>query len=213
MQRTAEPSEEMDAKLLSPPLRRHPCLLPLDPRNPFSRPLPSPRTVSFRTASLSTGGPAPTSDDSVNPAAAAADGVSGSRHSDISSNSSKRGDRDGGGENASNRSTAARQAPSKLNLRYRSISRNQARQQQQQQKQAGVAPPPPHKAWEEMTLSEKAAEVYVGEKGLLFWLNKFAYASIFVVIGGWILFRFVGPSLGLYQLDTPPLSPSSLFKG
>ncbi|XP_047318126.1 uncharacterized protein LOC124921499 [Impatiens glandulifera] len=69
------------------------------------------------------------------------------------------------------------------------------------------------KEWESMNLTEKAIELYVGEKGLLFWLNKFAYASIFIIIGGWILFRFVGPSLNLYQLDQPPLSPSSVFKG
>lgn len=69
------------------------------------------------------------------------------------------------------------------------------------------------KNWEEMSLSEKAVELYMGEKGFLFWVNKFAYASIFIIIGGWILFRFVGPSLNLYQLDSPPLSPESVFKG
>lgn len=69
------------------------------------------------------------------------------------------------------------------------------------------------KPWEEMTLNEKAMELYVGEKGLLFWLNKLAYASIYIVIGGWILFRFVGPALNLYQLDTPPLDPKNILKG
>ncbi len=64
-----------------------------------------------------------------------------------------------------------------------------------------------------MSITEKAIELYVGEKGMLFWLNKFAYASIFIVIGAWILFRFVGPALNLYQLDSAPLSPSSIFKG
>ncbi|CAK9157026.1 unnamed protein product [Ilex paraguariensis] len=77
-------------------------------------------------------------------------------------------------------------------------------------KQAQASTP---KDWESMTLSEKAMELYVGEKGLLFWLNKLAYASIFIVIGGWILFRFVGPSLNLYQLDSAPLSPTTIFKG
>ncbi|TVU21463.1 hypothetical protein EJB05_31099, partial [Eragrostis curvula] len=67
------------------------------------------------------------------------------------------------------------------------------------------------KKWEEMSLPEKALELYVGEKGLLFWLNKFAYASIFIMVGAWILFRFVGPSLGLYQLDAPPLPPTAVF--
>ncbi|CAL5040853.1 unnamed protein product [Urochloa decumbens] len=69
------------------------------------------------------------------------------------------------------------------------------------------------KEWEEMSLAEKAVELYVGEKGLLFWLNKFAYASIFIMVGAWILFRFVGPSLGLYQLDAPPLPPTAVFGG
>ncbi|EOX90868.1 Uncharacterized protein TCM_000217 [Theobroma cacao] len=77
---------------------------------------------------------------------------------------------------------------------------------------AAAADPAPKK-WEEMTMMEKAMELYVGEKGLLFWLNKFAYASIFIVIGAWILFRFVGPALNLYELDSPPLSPTSMFKG
>lgn len=27
-----------------------------------------------------------------------------------------------------------------------------------------------------------------------------AYASVFVLLGGWIAFRFVGPALGLYKL-------------
>ena len=69
------------------------------------------------------------------------------------------------------------------------------------------------KGWEDMSLAEKAVELYVGEKGLLFWLNKFAYASIFIMVGAWILFRFVGPSLGLYQLDAPPLPPTAVFGG
>lgn len=95
-----------------------------------------------------------------------------------------------------------------LNIRYRARSKRQARKQQEK-----IEAPPPKKEWESMTLAEKAMELYVGEKGLLFWLNKFAYASIFIIIGGWILFRFVGPSLGLYQLDAPPLSPTNILKG
>lgn len=98
-----------------------------------------------------------------------------------------------------------------LNIRYRARSKRQAKKQQEQQ--TVEAAQPPKKDWESMTLAEKALELYVGEKGLLFWLNKFAYASIFIIIGGWILFRFVGPYLGLYQLDAPPLSPTSILKG
>ncbi|XP_051199339.1 uncharacterized protein [Lolium perenne] len=69
------------------------------------------------------------------------------------------------------------------------------------------------KGWDEMSLPEKAVELYVGEKGALFWLNKFAYASIFIMAGAWILFRFVGPLTGLYQLDAPPLAPTDVLRG
>ncbi|TKY55889.1 hypothetical protein E2542_SST20314 [Spatholobus suberectus] len=104
---------------------------------------------------------------------------------------------------------------SAVEISFRRRSRRQARRQREsensmQSTKARVESPP--KKWEDMTLSEKAMELYVGEKGALFWLNKFAYASIFIMIGGWILFRLVGPALNLYQLDGPLLSPSDVFK-
>lgn len=52
----------------------------------------------------------------------------------------------------------------------------------------------------DMPLGEQITEIYMGRRGLLFWLNKIAYASVFVVIGGWVVFRFVLPALGVYQL-------------
>lgn len=108
-----------------------------------------------------------------------------------------------------NASAPSSAAPPPLRIKYRPRSR--VRQQEQQS--AAQKQPPPKKDWEAMTMGEKAVEVYVGEKGLLFWLNKIAYALIFVIAGGWILFRFVGPALGLYQLDSAPLPPSAMFKG
>ena len=72
---------------------------------------------------------------------------------------------------------------------------------------------PPPKDWETMSLSEKAVELYVGERGALFWLNKLAYASIFIIIGGWIAFRFIGPALNLYQLESPLLPPDQVLRG
>ncbi|KAK9284400.1 hypothetical protein L1049_023571 [Liquidambar formosana] len=109
-----------------------------------------------------------------------------------------------------------RAPPETAEIRFRRGSRKRSRQLQQQDGgSAGIpkkAQAPP-KDWEAMSLTEKAMELYVGEKGALFWLNKFAYASIFIMIGAWILFRFVGPSLNLYQLDAPPLSPSDVLKG
>ncbi len=51
-----------------------------------------------------------------------------------------------------------------------------------------------------MDVVEKVSQLYVGDRGLLFWLNKIAYASVFVVIGGWAVVRIVLPALGLYKL-------------
>ncbi|KAL6603312.1 hypothetical protein ACP70R_043673 [Stipagrostis hirtigluma subsp. patula] len=121
----------------------------------------------------------------------------------------------------------SRSQPTGVKNRLR--ARNQARRAQlddappelvtpKKKARAGAAAAAPRrergpKKWEEMSLAEKAVELYVGEKGLLFWLNKFAYASIFIMVGAWVLFRFVGPSLGLYQLDAPPLPPTAVFSG
>lgn len=44
------------------------------------------------------------------------------------------------------------------------------------------------------------AWVYAGRRGVLFWANKAAYASVFILLGGWVIFRIVLPNLGLYQL-------------
>ncbi|ONK80160.1 uncharacterized protein A4U43_C01F14530 [Asparagus officinalis] len=133
----------------------------------------------------------------------------------VSSNGETSTNSDDDGQNKADETSATtpRPALNTLNIRYRARSKRQARKQQEQEQQSFKPPPPPKKEWESMTLAEKAVELYVGEKGLLFWLNKFAYASIFIIIGGWIVFRFVGPSLGLYELDAPPLSPTSILKG
>ena len=52
-----------------------------------------------------------------------------------------------------------------------------------------------------MDVGQKAYQLWAGKRGVLFWANKAAYASVFIVVAGWILFRFVGPALGLYQLS------------
>lgn len=110
--------------------------------------------------------------------------------------------------------------PDTVEIRFRRGSRRQrqrreggGREKQPLKTQASADSITTPRKREDMSLSEKAMDLYMGEKGLLFWLNKFAYASIFIMIGAWILFRFVGPSLNLYQLDAPPLSPSNVFKG
>ena len=54
----------------------------------------------------------------------------------------------------------------------------------------------------------QVTELYTGNRGLLFWMGKVTYALIFVLIGGWIVFRFVLPGLGILELqnglDSPP---------
>lgn len=47
----------------------------------------------------------------------------------------------------------------------------------------------------------QVSELYTGKRGLLFWMGKVTYALIFVTIGGWIVFRFVLPQLGVLELQ------------
>ncbi|XP_038998059.1 uncharacterized protein LOC120123181 [Hibiscus syriacus] len=126
--------------------------------------------------------------------------------------------------NSANNSSEAAKPPVRLpsdtlQIRFKRGSRRRrqlreegARGERQRMNSKAAAEAAPKK-WEEMSMTEKALELYVGEKGLLFWLNKFAYASIFIVIRAWIVFRFVGHALNLYQLDSPPLAPTSMFNG
>ncbi|CAN6481805.1 unnamed protein product [Victoria cruziana] len=134
---------------------------------------------------------------------------------ETSQDPAKAGPPDGGADGDGKEYAAASAAEPVVEIRFRRGTRRRARLYRDEGANPPVARkrPAEPKDWDSMTLSEKAMELYLGEKGALFWLNKFAYASIFIVIGGWILFRFVGPYLGLYQLDGSPLSPSDVFKG
>eukprot|EP00882_Tetradesmus_deserticola_P004622 GHRQ01004872.1.p2 GENE.GHRQ01004872.1~~GHRQ01004872.1.p2 ORF type:complete len:166 (+),score=56.83 GHRQ01004872.1:209-706(+) len=61
--------------------------------------------------------------------------------------------------------------------------------------------------WERMSAPEKVAELYLGQRGMLFWANKAAWAAVWVVGGAWVLFRFVGPAVGLYKLQGDLMGP------
>ncbi len=61
--------------------------------------------------------------------------------------------------------------------------------------------------WEEMELLEKGWQLWAGERGFLFWSNKLATGAIVAIAVAWVLFRFVGPALGLYTLTNDLLSP------
>ena len=64
--------------------------------------------------------------------------------------------------------------------------------------------------WDKMDPPQKAYELYTGKRGLLFWASKLSYASLFILGGAWVLFRFVGPALGLYKLANDITSPGPL---
>lgn len=91
----------------------------------------------------------------------------------------------------------------------REKSSTKVRRRRRQPKPQAATPLKPVQAvkkeltWDEMGPVRKVQEILYGEKGFLFWLNKLAYYAIFAVIGGWILFRFVGPATGLYDLVNP----------
>lgn len=67
--------------------------------------------------------------------------------------------------------------------------------------------------WDNMDPPKKIYELYTGKRGLLFWASKLSYASLFVLGGAWVLFRFVGPALGLYKLANDISAPGPLDGG
>lgn len=62
--------------------------------------------------------------------------------------------------------------------------------------------------WDKMPLGQKITELYLGRRGVLFWANKAAYTSAIILLVAWVAFRFVGPNLGLYQLQGDLMSPT-----
>ena len=58
--------------------------------------------------------------------------------------------------------------------------------------------------WEEMDPIEKATELYLGERGILYWSTQLTIGGLVLLVVAWIGFRFIGPVLGLYQLTNEP---------
>ena len=46
-----------------------------------------------------------------------------------------------------------------------------------------------------------AWSAWSGEPGMMFWMNKGSYWGAGILAFIWVLFRLVGPALGLYQLN------------
>ncbi len=62
--------------------------------------------------------------------------------------------------------------------------------------------------WDKMDPLEKMNELYLGQRGFLFWSTKLATNGVIVLGVAWVLFRIVGPALGLYQLADDINTPS-----
>jgi hypothetical protein len=62
--------------------------------------------------------------------------------------------------------------------------------------------------WDQMNPLEKMNELYLGQRGFLFWSTKLATGGVVVLGVAWVLFRIVGPALGLYQLADDINTPS-----
>lgn len=54
--------------------------------------------------------------------------------------------------------------------------------------------------WEQMSLPEKVAELYLGQRGMLFWATELSWKAAIALGVAWVLFR-VGGAVGLYQLQ------------
>ena len=57
---------------------------------------------------------------------------------------------------------------------------------------------------------QKVTELYMGKRGFLYWANQAALWSVGGLFVGWAIFRFVGPALGLYQLQNDLSTPNFL---
>ena len=54
--------------------------------------------------------------------------------------------------------------------------------------------------WDAMSASERAWVCWTGEKGWMYWMNQASLYGAGGLAFFWVVFRFVGPALGLYQL-------------
>jgi hypothetical protein len=59
---------------------------------------------------------------------------------------------------------------------------------------------PPAAACTQMPLSQKVTELYMGQRGMMFWANKAAWASSITIGVLWVVFRLVLPALGIITL-------------
>jgi hypothetical protein len=51
---------------------------------------------------------------------------------------------------------------------------------------------------------EKATELYLGERGILYWSTQLTIGGLVLLVVAWVGFRFLGPAFGLYSLENDP---------
>jgi len=56
-------------------------------------------------------------------------------------------------------------------------------------------------AWEETPAGERAWTVWTGEKGWMYWMNQASLYGAGGLAFFWVVFRFIGPAIGLYTLN------------
>ena len=56
-------------------------------------------------------------------------------------------------------------------------------------------------AWDAKPGFEKLWSAWSGEPGMMYWMNRGAWFGAAALAFAWVLFRLVGPALGLYQLN------------
>ena len=62
--------------------------------------------------------------------------------------------------------------------------------------------------WDAMNPVEKVTELYMGQRGFLFWSTKLALGGVVALAAAWVIFRFIGPSLGIYRLANDLSTPN-----
>ena len=99
---------------------------------------------------------------------------------------------------------ATRKAGGKEETRSRMAQPSSSSGQRAEWKKGQLFP----EGWEDMSVAEKVVELYLGERGFLYWSTKFAIGGVVALLVSWVFFRFIGPSLGLYQLANDITTPN-----
>ena len=55
-------------------------------------------------------------------------------------------------------------------------------------------------AWDAMPVGDRAWKLWTGEPGMMYWMNQGSLYGAGILAFVWVLFRLVGPAIGLYQL-------------